>query len=405
MRKLLFLSATLLSLMPAVVPAQGLFSPVVRVNEDAITGYELDQRALLLRTFGTPGNIPKLAEEQLIDDALKIQAAEQMGITVSPDDIQGGIAELAGRGSLSPEEFVANLTSAGVDRTTIEAFILPGLAWRQVVRQKYASQATVTEEEIDRAMSLTGNGGGLRVLLGEIILPARPEVPGEVEKATQIANRVTKTTSPTEFSAAARQYSATASRNSGGRMPWMPITQLPPILRPLVLSIGINEVTQPIEIPNGIALFQLRGLEETEAPAPEYAAIEYAQYFIPGGQTQAALAEAARVTGITDNCNDLYGVNKGQDPARLERTSLPPAEIPNDIAIELSKLDAGETSTALTRNGGQTLVLLMMCGRTAVINQEASREDVANNLRNQRLAGSADSYLGQLRADARITRP
>lgn len=405
MRNLLLISATLLSLMPTLGPAQGLFSPVIRVNEDAVTGYELNQRITLLRAFGTPGNIPQLAEEQLIDDALKIQAAAQMGITVTPEEIEGGIAELASRGQLAPDQFLANIMASGVDRATIEAFVVPGLVWRQVVRQRFSAQTTVTEDEIDRAMALTGSGGGLRVLLGEIILPARPQVPGEVEQATQIANRVTKTTSAAEFSAAARQYSATASRQSGGRMPWMPITQLPPILRPLVLSLGINEVTQPIEIPNGIALFQLRGIEETESAAPEYAAIEYAQYLIPGGQSQAALSEAARISGTTDSCNDLYGVNKGEDPARLERTSLPPAQIPDDIAIELSKLDEGETSTAITRNGGQTLVLLMMCGRTAAINEEASREDVANNLRNQRLAASADSYLGQLKADARIVRP
>ncbi|MCI5039057.1 MAG: peptidylprolyl isomerase [Donghicola eburneus] len=405
MRNLLLISATLLSLMPALAPAQGLFSPVLRVNEDAITGYELNQRITLLRAFGTPGNVPQIAEEQLIDDALKIQAAEQMGITLSPEEIQAGVAELASRGNLSAEDFIANLAGDGVDPATLEAFVVPGLAWRQVVRQRFAGQANVTEDEIDRAMSLTGSGGGLRVLLAEIILPARPEVPGEIEQATEIANRVSKTTSPAEFSAAARNYSATASRQSGGRMPWMAITELPPILRPIVLSIGINDVTQPIEIPNGIALFQLRGIEETEAPAPEYAAIEYAQYLIPGGQTPEALAEAKRIAGTTDTCNDLYGINKGQDPARLERTSLPPAQIPSDIAIELSKLDAGETSTAITRNGGQTLVLLMMCGRTAAINEEASREDVANNLRNQRLGASADSYLGQLKADARIVRP
>ena len=50
---------------------------------------------------------------------------------------------------------------------------------------------------------------------------------------------------------------------------------------------------------------------------------------------------------------------------RRLRGSLPPADIPQDIAIELSKLDPGEVSTALTRSGGETLVFLMLCARNA----------------------------------------
>ena len=74
------------------------------------------------------------------------------------------------------------------------------------------------------------------------------------------------------------------------------------------------------------------------------------------------------------------------------------------MAIELSKLDTGEVSTTLTRANGHTLMLLMMCGRTAAANASASREDVTNALRQERLTGYAEQLLEQLRADARIVR-
>ena len=78
--------------------------------------------------------------------------------------------------------------------------------------------------------------------------------------------------------------------------------------------------------------------------------------------------------------------------------------MPQDFAIELSKLDPGEVSTALTRSDGQALVFLMMCGRTAAQNAEVSREEVAAAIRQRRLSGFADSLLAELRADARISR-
>ncbi|PRY94198.1 peptidylprolyl isomerase [Donghicola tyrosinivorans] len=402
MRKILLLSATLLALTPALAPAQGLFSPAITVNGDSITPYELGQRETLLRAFGTPGNLSSLAEQQLIEDRLKVQAGRAMGITITEEDIAGGITELAGRANMTGEEFVANLGGDGVDSETIRNFIVPGLVWREVVRGRFAANASVSEAEIDRALSLAGTGGGLRVLLSEIILPARPEVPGEVDQAQALAARITKVRSAGAFSEFASNYSATPSREVGGRLPWTPLNQLPPILHPIVMGLATNEVSEPIEIPNGIALFQLRGLEETTALTPEYAAIEYAQFYLPGGRTTENLAEAARISGTTDTCDDLYGVAKGMDPARLERTTLPPAQIPNDIGIELAKLDAGETSVALTR--GDNLVLLMMCGRTAAISEDVNRDEVAAQLRNQRLGSYADSYLGQLESDARIER-
>jgi peptidyl-prolyl cis-trans isomerase SurA len=103
-----------------------------------------------------------------------------------------------------------------------------------------------------------------------------------------------------------------------------------------------------------------------------------------------------------DRCDDLYAAAKGQPEEVLDRVTLPPAEIPTDIAYELSKLDPGEVSTALTRADGQTLVFLMLCGRTGAVAEDADRSQVEIGLRNRRLTEVSDSYLAQLRANARI---
>jgi peptidyl-prolyl cis-trans isomerase SurA len=209
-------------------------------------------------------------------------------------------------------------------------------------------------------------------------------------------------TSTDAFSEAAQQYSATDTRTRGGRMDWMPINQLPPTLRPIILGLSPGEVTAPIPLPEALALFQLRDVQETTPAAPSYAAIDFVAYQVPGGRSEAGLKEAARIIDNVDTCDDFYGIAKGQPPELLVRESLPPAKIPRDYAMELSKLDDGETSIAVTRNNGQTLVLLMLCGRTAALNEDASREQVASALTQQRLATFAASYLDQLRADAVI---
>ncbi|WP_201722345.1 peptidylprolyl isomerase, partial [Sulfitobacter sp. HI0040] len=207
-----------------------------------------------------------------------------------------------------------------------------------------------------------------------------------------------------QFSAFARQYSATPSRDQGGRLPWTPVEQLPPAIQPLIMALAPGEVTAPLPIPGGIALFQLRDIEETGRPRREYSAIDYAAYYIPGGRSPEALARAAEIRTQVDRCDDLYGVAKGQPEQVLSRVTKAPAEIPQDIAIELAKLDPGEVSTALTGSDGRTLVFLMLCSRTAAVNQEADRDQVVGALRQNQLQGYSDQLLEQLRADARISR-
>ncbi|MEP4198064.1 MAG: peptidylprolyl isomerase [Aliishimia sp.] len=383
----------------APAQAQNLFAPVIQVNEDVITAFELQQRELFLRIVAPARSSAAVARADLIDDALRKQALKQAGLELTDAEVRDGMDEFAGRANLTTAEFLQALGQRGVAEETFRDFVAISTGWRDFVRARFGARVQVTETDIDRALAASGSGSSLRVLLSEIIMPAPPR---EAAAVLARAERISQTTSEAEFSAAARRYSATASRGRGGRLEWTPISNLPPILRPLLLALAPGEVTQPIPIPNAVALFQLRGIEETDRIAPEYSAIEYAQYFIPGGRSEAALAEANRVRAATDVCDDLYGFAKDQPEEVLTRDTLAPADIPQDIALELAKLDDNEVSTALVSADGQNLVFLMLCGRTATDSADVSRDGVANQLRTERLTGFANSFLEQLRADARI---
>ncbi|MDK3073060.1 peptidylprolyl isomerase [Sedimentitalea sp. JM2-8] len=391
--------AALFGLVSGAAVAQGLFSPVITVNDEVITQYELEQRAQFLRLLRAPGNPEELAREALIDDRLRIQAVKAAGIEVTQDDIDAGIEELSSRTDLSPEEFVNALEEGGVSVQTLRDFARANVAWRDLIRARFLAQARPTDAEIDRALGGAGGGSGVRVLLSEIIIPVTPQTLDQVD---ELAAQLAQITSYDAFSQAAAQYSAAQTRDNGGRMNWIDLNTLPPGLRPLILALTPGDVTAPIALPDAVALFQMRGIQESNVSEPRYSAIDYAIYYIPGGRSAESLGIAAGIAGRINTCDDLYGIAKGQPADRLERISQAPSEIPRDIAIELAKLDDGEISTTLTRSNGQTLMLLMLCGRTAALNEDASRAEVANALVQQRLAASADSFLDQLRADAVI---
>ncbi|MEM7317692.1 MAG: peptidylprolyl isomerase [Pseudomonadota bacterium] len=379
--------------------AQGLFSPAIRVNQQVVTEFELEQRILFMDILNIPGNPERDAREALIDDRLKQQLIQDAGLEVAPEEVQTGIDDLASRADLSAEEFLKALDEVGVSAQTVRDFVQIQLEWRDYIAARYLSRARPSEEEIDRAIGQGGANGGLQVLLSEIILPVTPQTMGQAE---QLAEQLAEIKSYDAFSSAATQYSAADTRNNGGRMNWLPLTQVPPGLRPLILELSPGEITDPITLPNALALFQMRGIRETAGSPPRYATIDYATYFLAGGRSAETLAAAAEVAAKVDTCDDLYGVAKGQPPEVLDRISTKPGEIPRDIALELAKLDPGEVSTSLTRSNGQTLVFLMLCSRTAELGEDASRDDVARSLTEQRLNNFADSLLAQQRADAVI---
>tara|TARA_R110000868_G_scaffold408790_3_gene692715 strand:+ start:88705 stop:89979 length:1275 start_codon:yes stop_codon:yes gene_type:complete len=379
------------------------FAPVIRVNDKVITQYEIDQRIRLLQLLNAPGDPRSLARDQLIEDRLKLGATEQFGVKPDETAITDGIAEFAGRANMEPDAFIAALASDGVSRQTFRDFITAGVAWRTLIRGRFGSKVEISEQDVDRAIASQGSVGGVRVLISEIFIPTGQN-PAQAEA---LANQLSQIRSISEFSAAASKYSAASTRQNGGRVDWMNITSLPPALQSVLLGLSTGQVTQPLPVDGALALFQLRGMQETAAPKVTYSAIDYAIYHIDGGRTAEALGRAKAITDQIDTCDDLYGTAKGQPPQVLTRETRAPGEIPQDVAMELAKLDENEASTNLTANNGQTLELLMLCGRTpanapATENGEVNRAQIVTQLQNRRLASYADGYLAQLRAEARI---
>lgn len=435
MRKmtLLSLAFTAFSALATVATGQsGQFSPAVIVNDAVVTRYEMDQRIRFLQLLRAPGDPATEAEKGLIDDRLRMQAAEQAGVTVSDEQIEAGMAEFAGRANLDTEQFLQAIGQGGVAPESFRDFVTAGLAWRDVIRARFAPRVSITEAEIDRAMSVAAQrGSGPRVLLSEIILPLTPANQlDQRDLADELAGSVG---SEAAFAQAARQHSAAPSRENGGQLGWIPLTNLPPQARQVLLQMGNGQVSPPINVGNAIAIFRLRGLQQGGEIAPSSVTVDYAQYLIPGGRTAEALSEAERVRGEVDTCDDLYRVARGKPAEQLLRETRALSAVPADIATELARLDDNESSVALTR--GNALVFLMLCERSATLAQGTDptipvtaaasdlpegtpvidpdlgygrgpgRAQIREELVNARLAGLAEGYLAELRANAIIVTP
>jgi peptidyl-prolyl cis-trans isomerase SurA len=392
------MAAAAVTISASVATAQSLFSPAVIVNDKAITYFEIDQRARFYEFVRRFGDLDEIARKDLIDDRLKQQAAAELGIELDPEVLTTGMQEFAGRANLKAEQLIVELGKEGISAETFRDFVSSGLIWREVINARFRSRVQITEDEIDAALG-TGGEAGLRVLLSEIVIPLTPQTEEQVQ---DLATQISKLKSQSAFEDAATRFSAAGSRTNGGRMSWIPLSRLPGPIQTVVIGLKPGEITAPIELDRAIALFQMRGIAEMPAATPRYAAIEYGVLRLAGGRSPETLAKAQKIRETVDTCDDLYGVNKGGPDEALDILAQVPSEIPRDIALELAKLDRHEVSTALTSSDGSQLLFVMLCGRTAAINEDVKREDVANAILNRRLSSYAEGYLGQLRSEAVI---
>lgn len=378
--------------------AQG-YNPVITVNGDAITAYELSQRAKMLELFNTPGDLSALAREQLIEDRLKQQELRRAGMRLTDEALKREMDAFAQRANLPYDQFVRVLAQNGVAEQSLRDFVRTGVSWRDYVRTKFGGSVQISEADRRRAL---GNGAAseVQVLLSEIIIPAPPQL---ANRAMAEARRISTLRSASAFSSAARQVSALPSAANGGRLSWVPITNFPPQLRPILLGLSVNEVTSPIQIPNGVALFQLRGIREQARPAPAPAKIDYLTFSLPGGMSDATQAEAARIAARVDTCDDFYGIARGLPAERLQRQTVAPAQIPGDVAQVMAGLDDDEVSYGITRNQGQTMLMVMVCRRIASDDMPELDSDVlSNQIAGQQLEGMSSALLADLRARAII---
>ncbi len=440
MRIIPLLPAALAAVAACALPAfaQGnRFAPAIIVNASAVTGYELEQRRQFLKVLGAAGDIETEAREGLIEDRLRLEAATAAGIKITDQQIAAGMEEFAARGNLTTDQFLQIIAQAGVAPETFRDFVRSGIAWREVVRARFGPRVAISASEINRATSISARRGeGPRVLISEILIPVTPGT--RIDKALLAEDLVGKIRSEAEFARAARSYSAAPSRLQGGQIGSIPLSNLPPQLREIAVRMSPGQISPPVPVGGAIAIIRMRGTNQGGDIQPGDISVDFAQLLIPGGRSAGALAEAARIRGEVDTCDDLYRVAKGLPADQLTRETRMESQLPADLGREIATLDDNEVSTGLTR--GNALVLLMLCRRSATQSSDAATleaaakaetapavtesgeapppidpaltfakgpalPDMRNELTNQRLGQIAESYLQDLKANAVIRTP
>jgi peptidyl-prolyl cis-trans isomerase SurA len=157
-------------------------------------------------------------------------------------------------------------------------------------------------------------------------------------------------------------------------------------------------VSDPLVVPGAVVLFLLRDVDLDPAAEPVRVTVEWAEALVPNDP-----AEIARLRAAVDVCYDLNGDAADLPADRVTITTQPASEVPSDVAMELARLDPGESSVALERSGFTRF--LMLCKRDIEREEPLSRDAVRERLIGQKAESLAETFLEELRASAIIREP
>ena len=237
------------------------FRPVAVVNGSAITGFDLAQRAQIMAALGFPAErreaLRREALDRLIEDRLKLQEADRLGISATDEEIEAGIAELAGQGGLEADELLALLSAEGISRQAVADSVRADVVWREVVRTRFSRRVQPGEAEVESELELLEERAGVDYRIAEIGLPVQDADRSPAETRALADRLFQELSQGGDFESAVRRHSRAPSAAEGGEVGWVSSSGMPPHIAEALEGLEPGDITRPIEVAGGYSILKV----------------------------------------------------------------------------------------------------------------------------------------------------
>ena len=400
----LLLGATL---QPAV--AQD-YSPAVIVNDEIITGYDIDQRRKLLEAAGGGESFSR--EEvvtRLVNDILRLQAARRAGISPTQAEIDEGFAQLSRGQGRDPATMRQYFQSRGVSKRHLDQQIAAEVAWRDLVPRTYMPRIRISDDEVAEVMG-TDEAAPTepQFLLSEIRLPI--DARGEQAVLADGMSLLQQLKAGSTFGDVARQRSIGSSAASGGDLGWVGLSTLSPTSRGIVGQMTKDRVTRPFVDGNEVVII---GVRDTRGPAGITPASYRISQLVVGVAPNAAPAVASQAlqqaqaakARVTD-CASVEALKSQYLPISGDIGTLTPEQMPGPVRNAVVTMAVGGISDPIRSNDGFHVIVLCdkIEGGASATPTGSQEAEVRQSLTASKLGRYSASLLRKLRREAVIER-
>lgn len=383
---------------------QQLGSIAAVVNDVPITIDDVRQRAgLLLLSLGaqpTQQDLQRIASQalqQLIDEKLQLQEAQEYELVVEAADIDAAIQDMAAESGTDRETLFQQLLSAGINPASLEEQMRAEIAWRRLMSGLYGSRIRISENQIDEQLErLRASAGETVYLMSEIFLFAPdPQSQAEAREAALSIKAQLEEGAP--FQLAAQRFSSAPTAATGGDMGWVSLDDLPDEVARAIRTMPGPGITDPITVDAGVYLIALRNRREPQQAVTQ---LSLMRLFDADGDEARLAGAIAEINGC-DEVDAVADATDGLSAASLGRIAL--SELAPDAAARIEPVPVGGATEPFASGNG--LAVMYVCERTDEVDALPSPEQVENRLFGQQLSMISDRELRNLRREATIIRP
>jgi peptidyl-prolyl cis-trans isomerase SurA len=95
----------------------------------------------------------KQALDELIDERLKLQEAKKLSVVAADDEVDRIVAGMAERNKMTAQQFAEHMSKMGANIGVMRERIRASLSWTDVIRRKFGHQITVNSRDVDRIVA------------------------------------------------------------------------------------------------------------------------------------------------------------------------------------------------------------------------------------------------------------
>ncbi len=230
----------------------------VSVNGTQITDQQIAARASLLR-LERRGNSNsarlKMAREELIEEALKLQEAKRLGIEVSEKQIDASYLNIARNLRMSVSNLNKVLSANGVSKKTLRDRLRAGIAWQGVTKAAIMPRVQISDLELEeKAKDQLKETMSYDYMLKEIlfIIPKGSNI--SKSKRTAQANQYRKNFQGCDSAVKlSLSYRDVAVLDVGRRH----ATQLPEAIAKELAKLNVGGITKPRVVGKGVSMLAI----------------------------------------------------------------------------------------------------------------------------------------------------
>lgn len=246
------------------------------VNDGVVMESELDDRvkevtAQLHAEGLTPppeSVLRKQVLKSLILERVQIQQAEQDGITISDDQLNSALQDVARRNHIAFADLPTALAQQGINYGTYRDQMRDQLIIGLLRQRDVLQRIVVTPREIDQFLAREARhpAAGEEYDVSHILIAVSSDAtPGQIAAAKSLADKVDRLAKGGEsFAKLAVSYSNAPDALKGGNLGWRKGAELPTFMTNIIPRLQAGEVSAVVRTPSGFHIFKLNEVRRHE---------------------------------------------------------------------------------------------------------------------------------------------